>query len=84
MFKSSFVLYSTSGCHLCELAMGEVSRVQVALPLEVITMDIAESDELVEDYGLRIPVLRHVESGEELGWPFDAQQLYAWILQLDS
>jgi thiol-disulfide isomerase/thioredoxin len=84
MFESDFVLYGTSGCHLCELAMEEIKRVQTLLPVQVMAIDIAESDELVEDYGLKIPVLRHIESGKELGWPFDAQQLYCWILPLNS
>ncbi len=34
-------------------------------------VDIAESEFLSETYGLRIPVLRRNDTGEELDWPFD-------------
>ena len=37
-------------------------------------VDINDSDELFERYGVSIPVLRHPE-GKELNWPFSAQQL---------
>ena len=33
---------------------------------------IADDAELLEQYGVRIPVLRRVDTGEELDWPFDA------------
>ena len=35
-------------------------------------IDIAEDDNLLERYSMRIPVLRRADSGAELGWPFDA------------
>lgn len=41
-------------------------------------IDIAQSEEMVEEYGVRIPVLR-VQSGEELEWPFDQGQVLNFI-----
>jgi hypothetical protein len=38
-------------------------------------VDIVEHEHWVEDYGLRIPVLRRSDSGAELNWPFDAEQI---------
>lgn len=32
--------------------------------------DIAESDELIERYGVRIPVLKFKHNEAELSWPF--------------
>ena len=33
----------------------------------------------VERYGLRIPVLRRCDTGNELNWPFDAEQVVAFL-----
>mgnify|MGYP002856082362 FL=1 len=41
--------------------------------LEVI--DIATEAELVEKYGLRIPVLLNVETQRQLYWPFNADEI---------
>ena len=65
------VLYGTSACHLCELAEAMLlARPGVAFD----TVDISESDELFERYGLLIPVLRHPD-GRELHWPFTTGQV---------
>jgi glutaredoxin-like protein DUF836 len=59
-------LLMTLGCHLCDDAEQIVRR---ALPTVVVEhVDIAESDEGIERYGTRIPVLRI--NGKELDWPF--------------
>jgi len=60
-------LYGTKFCHLCEEAEAVVRQFQV----EVTYIDIADDDELVERYGIRIPVLQRMDTGDELGWPFD-------------
>jgi hypothetical protein len=44
-------------------------------------LDIATSDELVERYGMTIPVLQ-AESGAELFWPFDDEQVRSWFNEL--
>ncbi len=71
-------LFGTLGCHLCELAE-EVLMPFVGLGLEVELVDIAEREEWVEAYGVRIPVLRRLDSGAELGWPFDGQRVAAFL-----
>ena len=70
-----FTLYSTTGCHLCEKA---VEVLQVALQgqscmLEEI--DIANDDQLLEQYGVRIPVLKNPKNGKEIGWPFGPEDV---------
>ncbi|MBT2294412.1 MULTISPECIES: glutaredoxin family protein [Pseudomonas] len=63
-------LFGTVGCHLCEVAESVLmSFVEHGLLVELV--DIAESEDLSERYGLRIPVLRRVDNGAELDWPFD-------------
>jgi len=71
-------LFGTLGCHLCELAEAELMPlVEHGLLVELV--DIAESEALVEAYGLRIPVLRRVDTGEELSWPFDTAQVVNFL-----
>ena len=71
-------LFGTLGCHLCELAEAEVMPlVQHGLLVELI--DIVDSEALFGAYGLRIPVLRRVDTGAELDWPFDTEQIVAFL-----
>ncbi|BAN47818.1 glutaredoxin family protein [Metapseudomonas resinovorans] len=71
-------LFGTLGCHLCEVAEGVLMPfVERGLLVELV--DIAESEEWVEVYGLRIPVLRRCDTGGELGWPFDASAVAAFL-----
>lgn len=71
-------LFGTLGCHLCELAEAELMPlVEHGLMVELV--DIAEDEALLEAYSLRIPVLRRVDNGAELGWPFDAEQVVAFL-----
>lgn len=47
--------------------------------LMVELIDIADSEVLFEAYGLRIPVLRRIDTGAELGWPFDSEQVVTFL-----
>lgn len=69
-------LYSTPDCHLCELATDLLQQVTEDIDIEHI--DITGSVELVEQYGIRIPVIKN-RSGDELGWPFDLETLENFI-----
>ncbi|BBP75753.1 glutaredoxin family protein [Pseudomonas gingeri NCPPB 3146 = LMG 5327] len=71
-------LFGTLGCHLCEVAESVLMPlVEHGLMVELV--DIADSEELFETYSLRIPVLRRADNGAELGWPFDAEQVVAFV-----
>lgn len=71
-------LFGTLGCHLCEIAEAEVMPlVEHGLLVELV--DITDPDDLTEIYGLRIPVLRRVDTGAELDWPFDTEQVVAFL-----
>jgi hypothetical protein len=65
------LLYGTRSCHLCEQAGAMLHQAGVTAEY----IDIAEDEALLERYGMRIPVLRRVDSGAELGWPFDEPAL---------
>jgi len=72
-------LFGTLGCHLCEFAGAEIMPlVEHGLLVELV--DIADSESLFEAYGLRIPVLRRVDTGAELDWPFDEAQVVTFLL----
>ncbi|MBA2924078.1 glutaredoxin family protein [Pseudomonas sp. P7] len=71
-------LFGTLGCHLCEIAEAEIMPlVEHGLLVELV--DITDPQDLTDLYGLRIPVLRRVDTGAELDWPFDAEQVVAFL-----
>ena len=71
-------LLGTLGCHLCEVAEALLLPfVERGLLVELI--DIAERADWVDRYGLRIPVLRRVDNGTELDWPFEAEQIVRFL-----
>jgi len=61
---------------LCEQALGVIATVP---DLEVALVDIAEDDNLMERYGIRIPVLYCPINAKEIGWPFDREGLLIWL-----
>ena len=75
-----FTLYSTSACHLCELAKGMVeAQMGTSGELACEEVDISECDDLFERYGESIPVLQHPDQ-RELNWPFSREQLEKFML----
>ena len=75
------LLYSTPACHLCETAHALIAPHLAGHNLVLESIDISESDELVDRYGIRIPVLRFEDGQDELGWPFDDGALLTFIGQ---
>lgn len=71
-------LFGTLGCHLCEVAEAELMHfVEHGLLVELV--DITEDESWFEKYSLRIPVLRRVDTGAELDWPFSGDQVVAFL-----
>ncbi len=64
-------LYTTLGCHLCEQAEAIVEPLLEHYDAVIELVEIADSDALLERYGVRIPVLRPQGTTLELAWPFD-------------
>jgi len=78
-----FLLYTTEGCHLCEVATQVIATVIDLEQVYVELVDIAEqedSDGLIQNYGERIPVIQHVPSGKEIDWPFSVEEFQQWFL----
>ncbi|TPG72753.1 glutaredoxin family protein [Pseudomonas arsenicoxydans] len=71
-------LFGTLGCHLCEVAELELMPlVEHGLMVELV--DIADNETWFAAYSLRIPVLRRVDTGAELSWPFSADEVVAFL-----
>ena len=73
------ILYSTVGCHLCEQALALIEPV-LGSQYQILEVDISESDDLMERYGIRIPVVARSDNGAEIGWPFDQQQFMDFLV----
>jgi len=77
------LLYTTSGCHLCEQALVLLQELQPSMGFLIEAVEIADSDDLIEAYGIRIPVIQYANSTDELGWPFNSEQLAAFLTSAD-
>jgi hypothetical protein len=50
-------LYSKPGCHLCDEMKKVIDTVSARVPLALEVVDISADEDLMERYGLEIPVL---------------------------
>lgn len=76
-------LYITPACPLCELAEYELMpMIERGLLVELI--DISADEALCERYAGATPVLRRMDTGAELGWPFEAEQIVAFLSPTDE
>lgn len=75
-------LFTTLGCHLCEEALVLAIQLQQSgMKLDITEVEIADSPELVEQYGIRIPVIR--QGDREIGWPFNLTELQQFLTPSD-
>ncbi len=74
-------LYTTLGCHLCDKALEIIHEVRTdsIQDLDLQCVEIADSDLLMERYGIRIPVVQLESARTDLGWPFDKAQLLQYL-----
>jgi hypothetical protein len=72
-------IYTTLGCHLCEQAIAMLQPLQTQGIIALTEVDIADYEELLETYGLRIPVLRRQDNDAELGWPFGLEKVEGFL-----
>jgi hypothetical protein len=69
-------LYSTSHCHLCELAYSLTMKIP---DISVNVIDVAEDEFLLVEYGIRIPVLKRQDTKMELNWPFSEAEIHEFV-----
>ncbi len=72
--KVKLAFYTGPQCHLCELADDVLAKTSQADQLEITKFNIREDANLYHLYAVRIPVIKRLDTGAELGWPFDAEQ----------
>jgi hypothetical protein len=75
-------LYSTLGCHLCEQAKVILWPLLLKYQFRLVDIDISISDEMIENYGTRIPVLNAGDDSAELNWPFTPEQVDSYFAEL--
>lgn len=72
--NKTLTLYTGPNCHLCDQAKDVLYPVLQEMGWRLEEINIADSDLLKQQYGLRIPVVA-TENGDEKGWPFSAGQV---------
>lgn len=70
----SLQLFSTAGCHLCDLAIEQVKTLPNVTQINLQIVEIGDDEVLVEQYGIRIPVLKFPDNSE-LNWPFEQHDI---------
>ncbi|WP_163833998.1 glutaredoxin family protein [Spartinivicinus ruber] len=77
----SVILYTTAGCHLCDQALALLKPAAAHYNLTITLQEIADDPDLVDRYGVRIPVIAlDNQSTGELGWPFTAEVLNQFVV----
>jgi glutaredoxin len=79
----TIVLYTTAGCHLCDLADAILQELSNNYDMRINYNEIGDDDELVERYGTTIPVVKFIDDSELL-WPFSPQDIERKIEQLHA
>lgn len=77
----NLTFYTTDGCHLCDEAKVFLQQLLEQRPgcYQIELVDVVESDELVEQYGTRIPVVTKDGAQQDLAWPFDYDSLLSFL-----
>jgi len=72
-------LLGTSGCHLCEDAEAsvEAALIRASGSFELKRVEIADDPDLMDAFGVRIPVLRWAE--QLLCWPFTSEDVTEFL-----
>lgn len=78
--KLALTLYSTLGCHLCELAEDIIYQSDHCQSIHLEIVDIADDENLLKHYGLKIPLVKNLDSDNEIGWPFGLNEFDTWLL----
>lgn len=72
----ALILYQRDNCHLCDAALAVLAEARAP---EFESVFIDDHPALEPVYGARVPVLRDDTRDIELGWPFDAAAVRAFV-----
>jgi hypothetical protein len=75
------ILFTTAGCHLCELAFELLQNVGQSQQIDIKSVEIGDDNDLVAQYGVLIPVVRFPD-GDELNWPFSDRNIFIKISEM--
>jgi hypothetical protein len=70
------ILFQRDDCPLCDQALAVLAAAR-APAFDSVWLD--GDDALEARFGTRVPVLRNEDDGAELGWPFDAEAVRAFL-----
>ena len=71
---SQIIIYTTAGCHLCDIAKELLVKANDKISFNIIDMEISNDDSLISLYGKTIPVIEF-EKGKQLNWPFKLKDI---------
>lgn len=74
------ILYGTEFCSLCDEARALAAPVCRRLRRPLREVDVADDARLEEQYAERVPVLVRTDTGRELQWPFENEDLYRFLV----
>lgn len=74
---SQLILYYQPDCHLCDEAEDLLQA--AGLGESYLKVDIETDLELLKSYGIYVPVLQRDHDKKELFWPFDHEELSAFM-----
>ena len=77
----TIILYTTAGCHLCDLADVILQELSNNYDLKINHTEIGDDDNLIARYGTTIPVVKFIDNSE-ISWPFSVQDIESRIDQL--
>jgi len=58
-----------------------MTSLQESYELDWQTVEIANNDDLINQYGTRIPVIQNINNKAELAWPFNRESILDFIMQ---
>ena len=73
------VLYTTSHCHLCEAAEALLINLTKQYDISWMPIEITDDDNLIEKYGIKIPVIKRIDNNAEIYWPFSTKEIISLI-----
>ncbi|MCU4674451.1 glutaredoxin family protein [Catenovulum sp. 2E275] len=77
---SDLILYGTEGCHLCDDAQQVLNRLGILEQVSLLDIALQDnSEDLIAQYGEKIPVLLDTPSQQTLCWPFDEASVLNWL-----
>jgi hypothetical protein len=86
MTAPALVLLATDACTLCDKAFELLASMPELRGAGLDVVDVADNDQLLEEFGARLPVLAVKIStdgiSQPLDWPFDAAAVLSWLRQI--